>query len=694
MKSTRPITLLAAGTLLAAQASAAPTPEADRALIEEIHVVGEADTRRYELARTLDITPDSAVILRKAVGANVNSNGPLSGMAQYRGMSRMRIASRINGQTISPGGPNWMDPPLSYAPAAHLESLEVHRGITSVSAGMETIGGVIDATTWQGEFADDGTSVQGRVRAGANGVNDGSLLSGAVVVAGTGQRLKLSGMTEQADDTEFAGGFILPTEYRRDRYDIGYGARIGTHTFTVDYGRSETGDAGTPALAMDIQYIDSDLFGLGYRHDGLVWELEARVWASDIEHGMTNYHLRTPPAAGAQYRRNVAATDNAGFSLSASAYGWTIGVDAHNEDHDSDIDNPNNPMFFVTNFNRAERRLLGFFVERGFEMDDAWFLELGARYNRVDSDAGTVNATPAMMGMAPAVALRDNFNTADRDVSDDNVDLMAKVRYAASAELAWYLGLARKSRAPSYQERYLWLPLQATAGLADGRTYTGQVNLESEVAHEVELGVDYAGARVRLSPRVFYRDVSDYIEGGVSSNTAAIAFVRMMNMMNGTNMADPLEFRNVDAELYGADLDWSWQVSERISLEGVVNYVRGTTAHDNLYRIAPLNGFVALRYDRPRWGMSVESFMAAEQTHVAAFNGEPESASWATFNLNGYAYLTPAVRLSAGIENLADKDYADHLGGINRVMGNPDIGVGERLPGAGRNLFARLDVTF
>ncbi len=672
----------------------AVTAVAGSAPIEEIHVVAEADTRRYELARTLDITPDSAVILRKAVGANVNSNGPLTGMAQYRGMSRMRIASRINGQTISPGGPNWMDPPLSYAPAAHLDSLEVHRGITSVSAGMETIGGVVDATTWQGDFAEAGTSIQGRLRAGANEVNDGSLLSGAMVVAGTGQRLKLSGMTEQADDTEFAEGSILPTEYRRDRYDIGYGARIGAHTFNFDYGHSETGDAGTPALAMDIEYIDSDLFGLGYRHDSAAWELEARVWASDIEHGMTNYHLRTPPAAGAQYRRNITTADNAGFSLSASTRGWTFGIDAHDENHDSNIDNPDNPMFFVTNFNDAERRLLGVYVERGFVLNHAWFLELGARYNRVDSDAGTVNATPAMMGMAPAVALRDNFNAGERDVSDDNVDLMAKARYAASTELAWYLGVARKSRAPSYQERYLWLPLQATAGLADGRTYTGQVDLEPEVAHEVELGLDYAGARISLAPRFFYRDVSDYIEGGASSNTAAIAFVRMMNMMNGTNMADPLEFRNVDAELYGADLDWSWQVSERVALEGVVNYVRGTTAHDNLYRIAPLNGFVALRYDRPRWGVSLESFMAADQNHVAAFNGEPESDSWATFNLNGYAYLTPAVRLSGGVENLADKDYADHLSGINRVMGNPDLGVGERLPGAGRNLFARIDVTF
>ena len=116
-------------TMLAGIASAEQDAGAEAGIVEELVVIAEPDRRIYELAETLDVTPDSAALLKRAVGANVVTNGPLTGMAQYRGMSRMRISSRINGQHISPGGPNWMDPPLSYAPAAHLESLEVHRGI-------------------------------------------------------------------------------------------------------------------------------------------------------------------------------------------------------------------------------------------------------------------------------------------------------------------------------------------------------------------------------------------------------------------------------------------------------------------------------------------------------------------------------------------------------------------------------------
>ncbi|MGE0621369.1 MAG: TonB-dependent receptor plug domain-containing protein [Pseudomonadales bacterium] len=692
--NTQPL-LLAATLLLASPARAAETPSpAAPGSIEEIVVVGEADTRRFELAETLDVTPDAAVLLRKAVGANVNSNGPLSGMAQYRGMSRMRISSRIDGQVISPGGPNWMDPPLSYAPAAHLESLEVHRGIASVSAGMETIGGVVDASTWQGSYADAGTLVQGRLRAGGHSVNDASLLAGALVVASVSQRLKLSGLTEQADDAEFPGGTILPTRYERDRYDVGYGLRFGTHELSVDYGHNDTGDSGTPALPMDIGYIDSDLFGFGYGYRGSDWQLDGRIWVNGIDHGMTNYHLRTPPMDPSMYRRNVTSADNAGFSLSLSRGTWQLGIDGHDEQHDSDVDNPNNPAFFVTNFNAAERTLLGVFAQKTTELGNRWSLELGGRYNRIVSDAGVVDATPAVMGLPPAVALRDAFNDADRHVVDHDVDLVAKLRYVASDALAWYLGVARKTRAPSYQERYLWLPLEATAGLADGRTYTGRIDLDPETAREIEMGFDYAGGGFRIAPRIFYRDVLDYIEGSVSTNTAAVMFVRMMNQMNGTSLPDPLEFNNVDTELYGADVDWSWRLAERVSLEGVVNYVRGKTADDNLYRVAPLNAFVALKYDAARWGVSVESYLAAKQDKVAAFNGEQETGGWAIFNVNGYWHVGERLRLSAGVENLADEDYTDHLGGINRVMGNPDITVGERLPGYGRNVFARADLAF
>jgi iron complex outermembrane receptor protein len=48
------------------------------------------------------------------------------------------------------------------------------------------------------------------------------------------------------------------------------------------------------------------------------------------------------------------------------------------------------------------------------------------------------------------------------------------------------------------------------------------------------------------------------------------------------------------------------------------------------------------------------------------------------------------MTLSAGVNNLFDKVYRDHTNGINRVA-DSDVTVGDRLPGPGRSLFARVN---
>lgn len=662
---------------------------------EQLVITGTYDRRHIDVADTVEITPDAAALLRKAPGANVNGNGPLSGIPQYRGMYGGRLNIDINGMTLSSGGPNWMDPPLHYAPAAQLESLEVYRGIAPVSAGQETIGGVINAKTWQGEFGSSQTfSGSGRVLAGGQSVNGADLLSATAVAANQQHRLQLSALRESADDAKFDGGDITPSEYRRDRYDVGYGYQRDGHSWQLDIGRNETGDGGTPALPMDIVYIDTGLARTQYRYQAQNWSVTAKLYYSDIEHGMTNYHLRQAPMMGGMWRRNIATGDNIGFKFNAELNGskgsWTFGVDGHREAHNSDIDNPNNAMFFVVNFNDAERRVMGVFAERKQTLSERWSLEAGLRVNQVAMDADTVDATPARMMMA-AQMLRDNFNSADRSVTDYNSDWVAKLYYQTEKSIAYYVGIAQKTRSPSYQERYLWLPLQATGGLADGRTYTGNLKLDPEVASEIEIGFDLNSGGLLLSPRLFYRDIADYIQGTVSTNSSALMFVSMMNMMNSTSNAPPLEFNNVDATIYGFDMDWSYRIDNRWSLGGIVNYVRGKRddISDNLYRIAPANAVVAVNYQSNHYSLTFESVFYAKQNKVSATNSERETAGYSVFNLKGDWQLSNELQLGFGIENMLDKSYEDHLAGYNRAA-NPDIARGEHLPGFGRNVFARM----
>jgi len=654
--------------------------------LEETLVEGNRDSRLIIVSETLQLTPDSAALLRKAPGANFNSNGPLTGIAQLRGMFGSRVATEINGHGISAGGPNWMDPPLSYAPAGQLQSLEIFRGIAPVSAGQETIGGAVHASTWKGEFTNSETlSSQGRAVVGGESINGAGQLSAATAIANDRHKLNVAVLAESGGDAAFPGGDIVPTEYERQRLDLGYALKSDKHRFHIDIARNETGDAGTPALPMDIGYINADLGSAMYHYDTNAWKLEAMVYANDIEHGMTNYDLRPAPAMDSMWRRNIATGKNRGLKLKTVVGSWHLGVDHHSEVHDSNIDNPNNPAFFVVNFNQASREVSGLFAEYEGQYAGGWSSELGLRLNRVSMDAGEVDGTPAMM-MPPAQVLRDNFNQADRSQSDSNGDVVAKLSRQTSDHWVWYLGLAQKTRSASYQERYLWLPMEATAGLADGRTYIGNIELKPEVGREVEAGFDVSQGGFTASPRIFAREVSDYIQGTPVVSGPALMFASMMGA--GT----PLQFNNVDARFYGLDVELQYSFGHYYSLDGLINYVRGERQDidDDLYRIAPLNGSFALNADYTNWGLTLESVLYAGQNHVSSTQSEQETAGYGLLNLQAFWRPAAGLQLAMGVENALDKRFQNHTSGYNRVMGG-DIPVGERLYGYGRNISVRID---
>ncbi len=670
-------------------------------ILEETVITGRHDARTVELVDVIAVAPDPARLLYKAPGANVVANGPLTGIPQIRGLFGPRIAVTLDDTFLAPAGPNWMDPPISYAATAQLESLKVYRGIAPVSVAQESLGGVIVAQTRRLDFTDsDRWNVDARLQTSAQTVNDGYQLDGNVQAANAHQRVRLAVMHQSGDDAEFPGGTLLPTAYERTRVDLGYGVRWGRHSVQIDYGRIDTGEAGTPALPMDIGYFDGDLIDVTYRFDASDdLAFSATVFSNEIDHGMTNYQMRPAPASPGRWRQNIATTDNAGFrlqgSLNTDGAEWRFGVDGFEASHDSNIDNPNNPMFFVVNFNDARRQVLGAYLEQDFSLGDDLRSEWGVRVNRAETDADEVNGTPAIM-MPPAMALRDRFNGSDRDQSDTLVDVFGKLTWQASEHLALYAGMAKKDRAPSYQERYLWLPLEATAGLADGQLYTGNIELNAETAYQFELGFDYLSTEFSLRPRLFYQRIDDYIQGvPTPAGDPALMFVAMSNAMNGTNRAAPLRFENVEAELYGIDLDWEWHLNANWHLGGIVNVVYGERRDisDDLYRIAPPNTSAWLTR---RWrdvAVTLEGVVYANQSNVSVTNREQTTPGYGVVNFSANWRVSDGLSLAVGADNLFDREYAPHLGGYNRVM-NPDIGMLQRLPAQGRNLFARLSYQF
>jgi iron complex outermembrane recepter protein len=690
------ISLVGASALaLGAAIAPAAAQSIDPALQDVIVVTGarpatvlveNPDARPYE-------GPDATTLLSRVPGGARVGNGALSGQAQYRGLFGPRLNLRIDDQRFATSGPNLMDPPLHYAPLPLIAALEIDRGVSPVSEGPG-LGGGMNAVFKRVDFGAGGDLTLGYdLSAYARSVDESYGFGGVIGAANDALRFNLLGAYEQGEDTAFPGGTIAASAFERGVYGASAGARLGRHTLSLDVRRQNTGPSGNPPFPMDIRYFDADFSRAGYeaRYGGV--RVEASASFADIAHAMNNYDLRPAPAPMDQRESFADATTRAlEAAVTFPAFGGALsfGGDHEQVDRNVTITNPNNAAFVIGSLPDIEIVRMGVFAEWSGELGPLNG-ELGVRIDNTEASSGLAWAGAAVP-MGPMM-LAAAFNAADRSREDATVDAAARFWTDPRDGLSWRFTLARKTRAPSYLERFAWLPTNASGGLADGNIYVGDLDLSPEAALIAEAGFDYANERAYLRPTVYIREIDDYIQGVPFDATPGVvdATEEMVAAMNGD--PTPLRFANVDARLYGVDLDAGFRFTENWRVDAVASLVRSERRDidDNLYRIAPPSLAVGLTYEAPAWSVTFEGRFVGDQKHVSDANSEAPTDGYAVFSLLADWMVRDGVRISGGVENLFDETYEDHLGGYNRVAGG-DVAVGQRLPGAGVGAFVRLSV--
>ncbi|MDP1875641.1 TonB-dependent receptor domain-containing protein [Phenylobacterium sp.] len=445
---------------------------------------------------------------------------------------------------------------------------------------------------------------------------------------------------------------------------------------------------------MDILYFDTDFARLGYAMDFGGVRLEARLHYADVAHLMDNFSLRPAPTPASQRASYADATTRGGeVSLALAAFGGEldVGVDGERIDHDVTITNPSNPGFWVTAYPKVKMGRFGGFAQwRG--QTSIFKSELGLRVDHNAYDAGDAGVGPALpMGPRELAAA---FNGAHRSGQDVTVDAVARLWTPEDDGLSWRVTLARKQQTPGYIQRFGWLPINASGGLADGNIYVGDLRLKPETAWIAELGFDFASPRAYLRPTLYLRQVDDYIQGAPYDATPGLADTPIERVAAMSGDPTPLRWDNVDARLYGFDLDAGYDFDGPLRVDGVLNYVRGERrdVDDNLYRVAAPNLTLGLTWEAKAWSATLESRAVARQDKVSATNSEPATDGYVVLSAYGHWQVRPGVRLAAGVENLLDEVYQDHLAGYNR-NGFGDVLLGARTPGPGRGAFLRLSLS-
>ena len=105
--------------------------------------------------------------------------------------------------------------------------------------------------------------------------------------------------------------------------------------------------------------------------------------------------------------------------------------------------------------------------------------------------------------------------------------------------------------------------------------------------------------------------------------------------------------------------------------------------------LPPFQGHAALELSTPdrRCWVDLSVTLVDSQTRVAARRFEQVTAGYAAVDLRGRASLSSGWTLKAGIENLGDRLYSNHLN-------SPNPFTRRRIPEMGRNFYVGLEYEF
>lgn len=730
------------------------TPIVVEARSEDPSLLGSSAVGASTVQSLRSATSDTATLLRDVPGMSVQGAGGVSSLPAIRGLADNRLRIKVDGMDLIASCPNHMNPPLSYLDPTNVGSLQVYAGITPVSVGGDSIGGTIIASTPAPDFAAPGEAHLAKGEAGtffrSNNNARGANLS--ATYATESFNLTYSGALSKADnytagrnfktfrETGRAGHTLSRDEVGSTAYDtrnhkLGFAFRGSDHLLEARIGYQDMPYQLWPNQRMDL--LDNEQLSVNLRYLGQFdWgTLEAGAYRETVDHFMdfgADKRFFYGPASGGAAAINP-------FACSPMSAACALGMPMYTESRTiggtikADIDLAQGdvlrigsefqryrlddwwpasgagmwPNTFV-NINDGERDRNAVFAEWESQPYTRWTTLVGARFERVRTDAGPVSPYSAM---ANGQSQADAFNARDRERTDNNWDFTALARHTIDATRDIEFGFARKVRSPSLYERYTWrtrgMEMLMVNWFGDGNGYVGDIDLEPEKAYTVSATVDWHAPdrRWEFKATPYYTRVSDYIDA-VRCPTSLGGSCTEANLSATDNFVF-LQLANQSARLYGIDLSGHAPLGKTAwgewGVKGLINYTDGKNRDtgDRLYNIMPLNAKFTLTHKQGGWDNGIEVVGVKAKTQVSDVRNEVETSGYSLVNARA-SYSWKQVRVDFGVENLFDRFYRLPLGGAylgqGTTMTSNPVGIvprwGNVVPGMGRSLYAGLNVKF
>ncbi|MDM2994730.1 MULTISPECIES: TonB-dependent copper receptor [unclassified Citrobacter] len=613
---------------------------------------------------------DGSDYLKTIPGFSQIRNGGTNGDPVFRGMfgSRLRILTD-NGEM--PGAcPARMDAPSSYISPESFDVLTLIKGPETVLWGPGNSAGTLRFDREQPRFDKPGIQGTASVLAASNNRWDENA---DISLGSEDGYLRLIGNKSRAGDYKDGNGDRVPSKWDKWNGDMALGWTPDKDTLLEMTAGKGDGEARYAGRSMDGSRFRRESLGMRFEKSGIgeVFDkLEANIYYNYANHVMDNYSLRAP-----------------GMNMSGSM-GSAM-------EHGSAMHSMSMPMAMQLDRRTVGGRMMGTWLWSDYELrsgvdtqlsthrskdDDRWdkdarfhdyglFSELtwlateqskvtgGARLDRVLVDNFTDTGSSQRTDLLPAGFVRVEHNLAEMPVM-------------------FYAGIGYTERFPDYWE--LFSPTYGPGGSADVFD-----NVKTEKTTQLDIGAQYTGKRLNGWVSAYIGRVNDFILFRYDPHHPRISQVD-----------------NVNATIMGGEAGIGYQLTETWKTDASLAYSwgRNTDDHQPLPQIPPLEARLGLTWERGDWSSTGLLRLVSSQHRVAINEGNvvgkdfDSSAGFAIFSANAAYRLNKSVKLSAGVDNLFDKAYSEHL----NLAGNSSFGYSANtsVNEPGRTFWGKVNVTF
>lgn len=614
---------------------------------------------------------DGAAYLQSIVGFNQIKNGGANGDVTFRGMFGSRIKILTDGTENLGACPSRMDNPASYVSPESYDKITVVKGPQTVQyAHTGSAATVIFEREPEQLTSAKPYRGQASVMLGSYGRLDQNV---EAAVGDETKYARLNANRSIADSYQDGAGNTVPSDWEKWNADLALGWTPNEDTWVELKGGKSDGEAVYAGRPMDGSKFARESLGLHVEKKNIsevIKKVEAQVDYSYNDHVMDNFRLRTPPTMimtmhGMQMtvpnKMEMEVTRRTLNARAAMTSEWDkvslmTGIDSQRNKHGGNMimyamPSMNSP--FKTNM---EFESYGAFGELSYVFNDQHKLVTGARVDQ---------------------AKIDNLAT-DTERKETLPSGFVRIESELAEHVKTYAGLGYVERVPDYWELFSTKYHQST-----GATFA---DLENEKTAQFDAGYQYEQGAFKSWASVYAGLIQDYI-------LVAYTPTGSMGRLEAKS-------RNVDATIAGAEAGVAYQLTDQIQADISAMYAWGenTTDHTALPQIAPLEGRFNLRYVQEKYNLGLLWRVVAAQDRTSYREGNiigydlEDSKGFGTLSLNGTYNIQKDLDLSVGIDNVLNKNYAEHL----NKLGSSGFGYAatEQFNNIGRNYWARISMKF